>query len=139
MKMRFFKVRVIATLLMVSVLLACAAIESTIRHNAQAIKQQEQPIVIIYSTEWCHWCKKAKEFMTEKNIKFIEKDPRIEKDFNELLGMARKTGVSTEKLNAVPIFIIKNKIIIGFNPEEILCMVTSEECKAEFVRSRQSF
>ena len=139
MKMRFFKVRVVATLLMISVLVACAAIETITRYSKQEIAQQEQPVVVIYSTEWCHWCKKAKAFMKEKKIKFIEKDPRIEKHFNELLAVARKTGVSTEKLNAVPIFIIKNKIIIGFNPEEILCMVTNKECKAEFVRSKQSF
>tara|TARA_R100001594_G_scaffold131329_2_gene170890 strand:+ start:398 stop:817 length:420 start_codon:yes stop_codon:yes gene_type:complete len=139
MKAQFLKVRVIASLLMISVLFACAAIDSMTRESSHATAQQEQPVVVIYSTEWCHWCKKAKAFMNEKKIKFIEKDPRIEKDFNELLAVARKTGVSTEKLNAVPIFIIKNRIIIGFNPEEILCMVTSKECKAEFVRSKQSF
>ena len=139
MKMRFFKVRVVAALLMISVLFACAAIESVTRHNTQTIKQEEQPIVTIYSTEWCHWCKKAKEFMTEKNIKFIEKDPRIEKDFNELLALARKTGVSTENLNVVPIFIIKNEIIIGFNRDEILCRLSTEACKDSFVRSKQVF
>ena len=77
--------------------------------------------------------------MTEKNIKFIEKDPRIEKDFNELLALARKTGVSTENLNVVPIFIIKNEIIIGFNRDEILCRLSTEACKDSFVTSQQVF
>ena len=71
MKMRFFKVRVVATLLMISVLVACAAIETITRYSKQEIAQQEQPVVVIYSTEWCHWCKKAKAFMKEKKIKFI--------------------------------------------------------------------
>ncbi len=83
MKAQFLKVRVIASLLMISVLFACAAIDSMTRESSHATVQQEQPVVIIYSTEWCHWCKKAKAFMNEKKIKFIEKDPRIEKDFND--------------------------------------------------------
>jgi len=139
MKTRFLKVRIIATLLTISILVACAAIDSITRDSTTAIKQQDQPTVIIYSTEWCYWCKKAKAFMTENNIKFIEKDPRIEKDFNELLMLAHQTGVSTEKLNAVPIFIIKNEIIIGFNRDEILCRLSTKTCKDSFLRSKQVF
>ena len=124
---------------MIFILFACAAIESTTRQAMQDIKQQEQPIVTIYSTEWCSWCIKAKAFMKENNIKFIEKDPRIEKDFNELLAIARKTGVSTENLNVVPIFVIKNEIIIGFNRDEILCRLSTKTCKDSFIRSKQVF
>ena len=68
MKAQFLKVRVIASLLMISVLFACAAIDSMTRESSHATVQQEQPVVIIYSTEWCHWCKKAKAFMNEKKI-----------------------------------------------------------------------
>lgn len=140
MKMRFFKERVYATLVMLTLLFACAAIDSTIRTKGTSqVEKQEEVIVILYSTEWCHWCKTAKAFMRANNIKFIEKDPNKTKDFKELTDLAIKTGVDLEKLNAVPLFIIKSKIIIGFNPKEILCMVSNKDCKTNFTRSMQSF
>ena len=140
MKMRFFKERVLATLVMLTLLFACAAIDSTIRTKGTSqVEKQEEVIVILYSTEWCHWCKTAKAFMRDNNIKFIEKDPNKTKDFKELTDLAIKTGVDLEKLNAVPLFIIKSRIIIGFNPKEILCMVSNKDCKTNFTRSMQSF
>ena len=140
MKMRFFKERVLATLVVLALLFACAAIDSITRtKGASQVEKQEEVTVTLYSTEWCHWCKTAKAFMRDNNIKFIEKDPNKAKDFKELTDLAIKIGVDLRKLRAVPIFIIKNIIIIGFNPKEILCMVSDKDCKTNFIRSKQSF
>ena len=77
--------------------------------------------------------------MNENNIKFIEKHPKNPKDFKELVDLAKKIGVDTNSLNVVPIFIIKNKIIIGFNPKEILCTLSGQVCRTDFLRVKEAF
>ncbi len=79
-------------------------------------------IVIIYSTKWCYWCKVAKKFMKKHNIKYIEQnleDPLIQK---KLKKFAKRIGY-TERLDAVPIFVINNKIYVGYNSEQILSAI----------------
>ena len=80
MKMMFFKVRVIATLIMVTILATCGMLVHA--PPTQIIEQKEQPVVVIYSTSWCGYCTKAKAFMRENNIKFIEKNPKNPQDCN---------------------------------------------------------
>ena len=137
MKMMFFKTRTIATLIMLSVFATCAVISRPAGHHM--IEQEQKPIVIIYSTDWCGYCTKAKAFMRKNNIKFIEKNPKNPKDFKELLNLAKKLGINTNSLNVVPIFVIKNKIIIGFNPEEILCQLSNRKCSTDFIRVKERF
>jgi len=136
MKMKYFKARVIATFIMLTVFTACGMLLHT--PESQIVKQEPQP-VIIYSTSWCGYCTKAKTFMNENNIKFIEKHPKNPKDFKELVDLAKKIGVDTNSLNVVPIFIIKNKIIIGFNPREIMCILSGQACRTDFLRVKEPF
>ena len=136
MKMKFFKTRLIATFIMLTVFTACGMLLHT--PESRIVKQEIQP-VIIYSTSWCGYCTKAKTFMKENNIKFIEKSPKNPKDIKELIDLAKKIGVDTNLLNVVPIFIIKNKIIIGFNPKEILCILSGQACRTDFLRVKEPF
>ena len=108
MKMKYFKVRVIAAFIMVTVMATCGVLINS--PTNQLVKQKQQSPVVIYSTSWCGYCTTAKAFMKENNIKFIEKHPKNPKDFKELVDLAKKIGVDTNSLNVVPIFIIKNKI-----------------------------
>ncbi len=39
---------------------------------------QAEPQVVLYSTSWCGYCKKARAYLDRNNIAYIEKD--IEKD-----------------------------------------------------------
>ena len=135
--MMFFKTRLIATFIMLTALVTCGMLAQV--PPTQVIEQKQQPLVVIYSTSWCGYCTKAKAFMKENNIKFVEKHPKNPKDFKELVDLAKKIGVDTNLLNAVPIFIIKNKIIIGFNPKEILCILSGQACRADFLRVKEAF
>ena len=137
MKMRYFKARVIATFIMVTVMATCGVLVNP--PTNQVVKQRQQSPVIIYSTSWCGYCTKAKAFMKENNIKFIEKHPKNPKDFKELVDLAKKIGVDTNSLNVVPIFIIKNRIIIGFNPREIMCILSGQACRTDFLRVKEPF
>ncbi len=137
MKMMFFKVRAIAVFAMLAIVATCGMLAHS--PTNQIVEQKQQPLVVIYSTSWCGYCTKAKAFMKENNIKFIEKHPKNPKDFKELVDLAKKIGVDTNLLNVVPIFIIRNKIIIGFNPKEILCILANRACKTDFLRVKEAF
>jgi len=68
--------------------------------------------VIIYTTNICPWCIKAKEFFKENNISYKEKNVQEEpKLANELLEKSGQMGV--------PVITIGDSVIIGFNKERI--------------------
>lgn len=68
--------------------------------------------IIIWTTKFCPWCDKLKEFFQENNIKYLEKD--ITKDYKAAKEMIEKSGQQ-----GVPVIEIDNKIIIGFDKEKI--------------------
>lgn len=71
------------------------------------------PEVVLYATTWCGVCKKARKFLANQGIKYVEKD--IEKDPGanaELQAKAAKAGV---KANGVPVFDVGGQIISGFD------------------------
>jgi len=69
-------------------------------------------IVKVYSTTWCVYCKMAKDFLKENNIKF--EDINVQENPEAAAEMIKKTGQT-----GVPVIEIDGKIVIGFNIEEI--------------------
>ena len=67
---------------------------------------------IVYSTEVCPWCHKAKDFLKKNKIEFEAKDVAKDEDAREEL--MRKTGQL-----AVPVLDIDGEMIIGFDQEAI--------------------
>ncbi len=68
--------------------------------------------VTIYSTEYCPWCKKAKEFFHANKIPFKEVD----------VGASQKAAKEMVKLsgqNGVPVIKIGKEVIIGFDESRI--------------------
>tara|TARA_R110002020_G_scaffold200272_4_gene402417 strand:- start:4260 stop:4685 length:426 start_codon:yes stop_codon:yes gene_type:complete len=99
--------------------------------------KEEDKIVIMYSTSWCYWCKVAKGFLKEHEITFLERnyeDPQI---IRSLKQFADNIGY-TERLDAVPIFIIGKKILIGYNPKQILCEIGREKCNLKLFTTWES-
>jgi glutaredoxin 3 len=68
--------------------------------------------VKIYTTPTCPWCKKTKEFMKEKKIKFKEFDVTSDEK-------ARNTMIEKSGQMGVPVLEIGKKIIVGFDPKAI--------------------
>ena len=68
--------------------------------------------VVVYSSPTCPWCYKAKDYLRENNISFIEKD--ISKDYAAAIEMMRKS-----KQQGVPVLDINGDIIVGFDKENI--------------------
>jgi|TARA_Y100000310_G_scaffold345431_1_gene464952 glutaredoxin-like YruB-family protein len=71
-----------------------------------------EPTVRVYSTSSCPWCKKLKEFLNEKNIKFENID--VGEDQKAAEEMVKKSGQM-----GVPVAEINGKIIVGFDKEAI--------------------
>ena len=72
----------------------------------------------LYSTSWCGYCKKARAFLKENNIRYleydIEKDAYAKEKHEQLLGSHKKAGKT-----GVPLFVVDGKILYGFNPKRL--------------------
>ena len=68
--------------------------------------------ITIYTTPTCPWCKKAKEFLREKGIKFTEKDVTESDKF-------RDEAIEKSGQMGVPVIEIGDKVLVGFNPKKI--------------------
>ena len=69
---------------------------------------------IIYSTNWCGYCKMAKSYLESKNIPYTEKN--IEEDkaaYDELMGKIEGNFMG------VPVIDLKGEIILGFDRPKI--------------------
>ena len=70
------------------------------------------PIVIIYSAEWCAFCHAAKEYLEAKGVKYTEKDivsdPKLAQEAVEKSGQM-----------GIPVIDINGKIIVGFDRPKI--------------------
>jgi len=68
--------------------------------------------VRVFSTTWCVYCKMAKEFLKQKNVKFedinIEENPEKAKEMVNLSGQT-----------AVPVIDVEGEIIVGFDKERL--------------------
>jgi len=67
--------------------------------------------VKIYSTPTCPWCKKTKDWMKKKKVKFEDIDITEEDEFRE--EMIKKSGQL-----AVPVIDIDGEIIVGFDTDK---------------------
>jgi len=73
-----------------------------IEHGLDSIRDKERkalgrhfsrggkPIVVMYATDWCGYCRKAREYFVRNRIAFvefdIEKDHSARRDYNALMG-----------------------------------------------------
>ncbi|PIR87408.1 MAG: NrdH-redoxin [Candidatus Harrisonbacteria bacterium CG10_big_fil_rev_8_21_14_0_10_49_15] len=68
--------------------------------------------VTIYSTPTCAYCKMAKEYFTEKGVEF--KEINVAEDMEAQQAMIQKSGQM-----GVPVIEIGDKVIVGFNKNEV--------------------
>lgn len=68
--------------------------------------------VTIYSTPTCHFCQITKEFLTKKNIPFI--DHNVAADAIKRQEMIQMTGQL-----GVPVIVIDGDIMVGFDKQRL--------------------
>lgn len=76
----------------------------------------QQPKVIIFSTPTCSFCNAAKRYFRDKNIRFTDVD--VSRDQRAARDMQKKTGQM-----GVPVILINNKPIVGFDKPRIMKML----------------
>jgi len=74
-----------------------------------ATRSRSAPRVELFSTSWCPYCKKAREYFSQRGIAFVEHD--IEKDPGAL---KRKMTLDGDK--RVPTAIIGGRVVRGYLP-----------------------
>jgi glutaredoxin len=67
--------------------------------------------VILYTTSWCSFCKKAREYFNSRNIRFTDYDIEEDKEAAE-----RKKQLDTG--SGVPFAIINGQKIHGYSPAD---------------------
>ncbi len=68
--------------------------------------------VVIYSTPSCVYCRLAKQFFAENNVKYTEYN--VADDYDRAEEMIKKSGQQ-----GVPVIDINGKIIVGFDKPAI--------------------
>ncbi len=69
--------------------------------------------VVIYSTAWCGYCKKAKAWLKKKGVDFIERD--IEKDEGAAAELAEKATRAGVRPSGVPVIDARGTLILGYD------------------------
>jgi len=79
--------------------------------------------VIMFTSQTCSSCKKAKNFLFQNRIQFEQKDINVDAKAREELQRRNITGV--------PTFLIGKDFVTGFEPTKILKLVDHRviECK----------
>ncbi len=70
------------------------------------------PNVIIFTTPTCSWCRALKQYLQQKKVRFKEID--VSKNQSAAKDIMRRTGQM-----GVPVTLINNRPIVGFNKAEI--------------------
>ncbi len=76
------------------------------------MENKVEQVVEIYSTPTCHFCHLAKDWFTEKGVKFVDYD--VSTDIEKRKHIMEVTGQM-----GVPVIIIGADVVIGFNQSKL--------------------
>ncbi len=81
--------------------------------NQKTVQVKKYPRIVLYSVSWCPHCKDAKEYLTNHNIPFMNRD--VELDDGAMHDLTEKY-----KSTGVPVIVLGNdeKIIKGFDRDK---------------------
>jgi glutaredoxin len=99
----------------------------------------------MYGASWCWWCAEAEEFLKKNHIAYVKKDIENPDHYQSLKNTAKKLKY-TRSIDIVPMFVIEDKMIPGFQPLEVLfalgrnegivnLLMTDKEQKVNFCSS----
>ena len=74
--------------------------------------EKKQPRVVLFTTPTCKYCRTAKAYLRQQNIKF--KDVDVSRDQAAARDMVKRSGQQ-----GVPQILIGSKIIVGFDRPKI--------------------
>ncbi|MFZ4856944.1 MAG: glutaredoxin domain-containing protein [Desulfuromonadaceae bacterium] len=86
--------------------------------NPAAVKKSSYPKIVIYTVAWCPHCRELKEYLTSRNIPFINRD--VELDTAAMQDLQNKYNSY-----GVPVVVIGNnqEVLKGFTVEQFEALV----------------
>jgi glutaredoxin 3 len=81
------------------------------------------PSVVMYATKHCPVCVKARRWLLEQKIPYVEKD--LESDPSAAAEVQKKGQAQGVPTSGVPIFEINGKLLPGFDPAQIVAMLVN--------------
>ncbi len=82
---------------------------------AATLNQKHGSDVIMYSTSWCGYCRKARVLLNMQGVQYKELD--IEQSAEANAEMKSLGG------QGVPVFLIKGEVVKGFNQNRVLELI----------------
>jgi len=88
----------------------------TRRGDSAPTARRRRGEVVLFSTTWCGYCRKARDFLKAERVPFsefdVEKDPKARP---RMAALAKSAGVSPASLKGVPIIFVGNHAMSGFD------------------------
>ncbi|NVN91748.1 MAG: NrdH-redoxin [Desulfuromonadales bacterium] len=108
---------VVCVLLLITIQPGTAADQAAPRSSLDTVKAAEAkkyPSIVLYSVSWCPHCRAAKNYLTSRNIPFVNRDVEIDSSaMNDLNKKYESEGV--------PVIVLgegeKEVVLRGFSPE----------------------
>ena len=76
------------------------------------IVNNKQDTIIVYSSDTCPYCKKAKDYLKSKGIKYEERN----------ISQNSKWAEEVKKVsgqNGIPVIVYKDKVVVGFDQRKL--------------------
>jgi glutaredoxin 3 len=78
----------------------------------QGGRKMAEKKVLIYSTPTCPYCKRAKDYLTQKGISYTDYDVAKDRDkAKEMIDKSKQMGV--------PVIIVDGEVVVGFNQAKL--------------------
>ena len=84
--------------------------------------------VVLYTAEWCGYCKKAKRWLSERQVPFVERD--IEKTPEAQIEMKKKLVAAGVQGGGVPVIDWNGELVMGFDQRKLTELYEKLEGKA---------
>lgn len=84
--------------------------------------------VIVYSAVWCGFCKKAKRWLKQKGVPFIERD--VEKTPGAQAELSRKLRAARLQSGGVPVIDWAGELVVGFDQRRLERLLAERPPKA---------
>jgi mycoredoxin len=79
-----------------------------------AAREPARAPVIVYGTSWCGWCKRTRDWLTQRKVDFVDKD--VEEDRDAAAELHQKAADQGMDARGVPFVDVRGTLVRGFDP-----------------------